>query len=419
MSTELKAAQDAAIEAKKALTELRESVDKYGQESIDVKSRLDKMDEVFEKSEKHNELMVKNHADGIKAAEELKDRIKDLEHDLATKADNNPDYKETPEYKALETFVSKGLDGIEPEMKQLLRTDDATQGGYLTMSEMDNMIIRSITEISPVRTVARVKSVGKKTLEIPVRTGIPTATYEGEAATSRRDTSTYGNETLTAYRQTVTVPYTMDQLMDSNFSLESEINQDVSEAFAQGEGRAMVLGTGSKQPEGFLSAAAGLIGDANRIRNGGSGAAGTFSTADADAIIRLTGDLKVGYNPYYSFNRRTLATLRTVKDTSGAYIFQQGIPTVGEASLAGAVPNTIAGQPYILFEDMPDIAANSVPVVYADFMRGYCVIDRTGMSMVRDELTRKREAIIEITFNRWNYGQVVLPEAFHLLQMGV
>lgn len=408
MSKEL----DIAIEAKKALDELRTTVDKYGQDSVDVKSRLDKMEDIFNKSEEKNQELVTQHANELKKVEELKTRMEDLEQEIATKSNNDPDYKESEEFKTLSLWVTKGLDAINPEQKQLLRTDDSTQGGYLTMAEMDNMIIRSITEISPVRSVARVKSVGKKTLEIPVRTGIPTASYEGEAATSPRSTSTYGNETLTAYRQTVTVPYTMDQLMDSNFSLESEINQDVSEAFAQGEGRAMVLGTGAKQPEGFLSDAAGLVTNNNFIRNTGSASALT-----GDSILRITGDLKVGYNPYYAFNRRTLALLRTLKDSAGAYIFQQGIPGVDVPSLGGGVPNTIAGQPYVLFEDMPDVAANTFPIVYADFMRGYTVIDRTGMSMVRDELTRKREAIIEITFNRWNYGQVVLPEAFHLLRV--
>jgi hypothetical protein len=38
------------------------------------------------------------------------------------------------------------------------------------------------------------------------------------------------------------------------------------------------------------------------------------------------------------------------------------------------------------------------------------------MVIVRDEVTAARNAIIKLTFHRWNTGQVVLSEAFKLLQ---
>jgi len=69
-----------------------------------------------------------------------------------------------------------------------------------------------------------------------------------------------------------------------------------------------------------------------------------------------------------------------------------------------------------VMNDMPDIAANSLSVALADFMRGYTIIDRTGLLVIRDELTRKKNNIIEMTFHRYNHGQVVLPEAFKLLK---
>ena len=120
-------------------------------------------------------------------------------------------------------------------------------------------------------------------------------------------------------------------------------------------------------------------------------------------IILVTGDLKTGYNPAFMFNRRTLAVLRTEVSTTGQFIWQPGIN--------GVVQNTIAGEPYVIANDMPDIASNAFSVVYADFLRGYTIIDRTGMSVIRDELTQKKKAIVEFTMNKWNTGQVTLPEA--------
>ena len=125
-------------------------------------------------------------------------------------------------------------------------------------------------------------------------------------------------------------------------------------------------------------------------------------------MIYLTGDLKVGYEPVYVMNRGTLAFLRTLKSTTGSFLWQPG--------LNGPVANTLNGYPYVVAQDMQDIASNSLSIAFGDFRRGYTIIDRTGMSVVRDELTLKKKAIVEFTFNRWNTGQVTLSEAIKVLK---
>lgn len=388
---------DEAIVAVKAL---RETVEKFGADSAQFKSMVDATNTALDKQEKASQEFTAKLAEEIKAKEELKERIDGLELELSRKGSTGSNYKDKPEYKALQLYAQKGLDALSVEQKATLRTDIATQGGYLTMPEMDNMIIKKITEISPVRSVARVRTVGSKTLSIPTRTSIPVATYEGEAAAGGESNSTYGQETLTAYRLTVTVPYTYDQLIDSEFDMESEIMNDVAEAFAFTEGNRFVLGTGAKQPEGFLSNAA-VVADARTSLNSG--------VISGDDVLLLAGDLKVGYNPMYAMNRQTLALLRTLKgSTNDHYLWQVG--------LGPTQPNTLAGAPYILMQDMPSVAANSLSLVYADFMRGYTIIDRTGLQVIRDDVTRKKNNIIELTFHRYNHGQVVLPEAFKLLK---
>jgi HK97 family phage major capsid protein len=391
---------DVNQEALTAVKALREVVETYGKDSAQFKTMVDATAAALDKQEKASQEFTAKLADEIKAKEELKERIDGLELELSRKGSTGSNYKDKPEYKALQLYAQKGLDALDAEQKATLRTDVATQGGYLTMPEMDNMIIKKITEISPVRSVARVRTVGSKTLSIPTRTSIPVATYEGEAAAGGESNSTYGQETLTAYRLTVTVPYTYDQLIDSEFDMESEIMNDVAEAFAFTEGNRFVQGTGAKQPEGFLSNAA-VVADARE-----SLASGVIS---GDDVLLLAGDLKVGYNPMYAMNRQTLALLRTLKgSTNDHYLWQVG--------LGPTQPNTLAGAPYVLMQDMPSVAANSLSLVYADFMRGYTIIDRTGLQVIRDDVTRKKNNIIELTFHRYNHGQVVLPEAFKLLK---
>jgi HK97 family phage major capsid protein len=188
-------------------------------------------------------------------------------------------------------------------------------------------------------------------------------------------------------------------LMDSSFDMQSEIMQDAGESFAQGEGSGFVVGTGFKQPEGFTV-------NADVLANARTSA--VSATIGFDDMMNLTGDLKTGYNPVYVLNRTTLAFLRTLKGGDGHPLWMPG--------MNGMVMNTINGFPYLIANDMPDIASGSISVAFGDFARGYTIVDRTGMSVVRDEFTQKKLAIVEFTLNRWNTGQVVVPEAIKLLQ---
>jgi HK97 family phage major capsid protein len=45
--------------------------------------------------------------------------------------------------------------------------------------------------------------------------------------------------------------------------------------------------------------------------------------------------------------------------------------------------------PVIEAEDMPDIAANSLSVAFGDFGRGYLVVDRSGVRVLRDPYSAK------------------------------
>ena len=384
-----------------AVTELRAEVEK----SAPDQEKISKIETALAGFEEKSQTLLAEQKESQQKALELEEKasgleelVKALEVEVArgNTAGGEKSYKDLDEYKALQGFVITG--GFEDaEQKALLRTDNDTAGGYLVPNEMDNAITKKITEISDIRSIARVRTIGAKSLEIPVRATIPAATYEGEAEEGGDSVSTYSNETLTTFRQTFTSPITQDMLMDSAFDMESEIMTDASEAFAKGEGTNFVNGAGHKTPKGFLQDS----------RVDSSRETSTAGGIDADDIILLSGDLKTGYNPVYVFNRRTLAYLRTLKATDGNFLWQPG--------LNGVVANTINGFPYLIAEDMPDIANGSKSVAFGDFMRGYTIVDRTGLSVVRDEFTQKKKAIVEFTLNRWNTGQVTLPEAIKIL----
>ena len=374
---------------------LREKTEKLGSEHAEVKELIEKTAGDMEKYDEANQKLVASIEQDRIDAEDAKARIDELEVALARKSEKDSNWKESAEHKAWAHMIRTG----EVEAKTL-RTDDQTRGGYLSVPEFVQDVLRQVTEISGVRGVSRVRTVGNKVVDIPKRTGIPTATWEGETAEGDESESSYGTEQLTCHRQDTTVPITRDLLMDAAFDMEAEISQDVSEAFAQGEGAAFVSGDGAKKPQGFLAHPSIIAGAVETIGSG---------VVSGDDLILLTGELKVGYNPLYGFNRQTLAFLRTLKGSDGHYLWQMG--------LAPDAPATIAGRPYAVFQDMPAYGTTgNLSVIYGDFARGYQIVDRTGLSVIRDEFTRKKEAIVELTFQRWLDGQVVLPEAFVALK---
>jgi HK97 family phage major capsid protein len=47
------------------------------------------------------------------------------------------------------------------------------------------------------------------------------------------------------------------------------------------------------------------------------------------------------------------------------------------------------GFPLYDVEDMPDVSAGSLAVAFGDFGRGYLVVDRAGVTVLRDPYTAK------------------------------
>lgn len=382
-----------------ALQALRTAEQKFGNNSAEFKQVAEKTDMAFKKYDEQNAALVKSIEEAKTRNEDQTKRLNDMEVALArgTQGNGKAAFKNSEEFKQMMGYVKTGA----PIEIKTMRGDSSTDGGYLMPTEMANEIIKSITEISPVRQIARVRTIGKKTIEIPKRTSIPVAQYEGEEEAAPQSQAAYGNETLTAHRLAVEVVYTRDLLIDSAFNLDSEISGDVAEAFAKAEGAAFVSGNGVKKPEGFLANAELVAGAVDTLGSG---------VITADDLLLLTGQLKQGYQPYFGFNRLTLAKLRTLKGTTNDhYLWQMG--------LAPDAPATIGGDPYIVLQDMPDIATGALSVVYGDFRKGYQITDRTGLMVIRDEVTGARNALVKLNFMRWNHGQVVLSEAFKLLRV--
>uniref|UniRef100_UPI00356927A8 phage major capsid protein n=1 Tax=Cohaesibacter celericrescens TaxID=2067669 RepID=UPI00356927A8 len=102
-----------------------------------------------------------------------------------------------------------------------------------------------------------------------------------------------------------------------------------------------------------------------------------------DALIDLVYSLKAGYrqNAQFVMNRRSQAAIRKLKDSDGSYLWQPPTAVGGKASLLNFAITEA--------EDMPDIAADANAIAFGDFKRGYLVVDRLGLRILRDPFSAK------------------------------
>jgi len=393
MSNEIKEVQE-------AVRALHETLESKGQESAEAREKLDKIDAKLDQYEEKSAKLTADLLEAKKLEEDHKERIDSLEAKLLRLRSGSEEYKEkTAEYKAFEKFIL-GDRSISAEEMKYLRTDVDPDGGYLAPVELSNELIRQITELSPVRQLARVMRTSRGSVEIPKRTGIPTAYRVGQGATDTQSNSAYGMQTLALHRMTVDVPISIEMLADAAFNMETEINQDAAEAFAKLEGSEFISGTGAGEFEGILTNA--------DVANSNSGVANDIT---GDSLITLSGQLKDGYTGSYILNRTTLARVRRLKDGTGQYLWQNG--------LAAGLPNTINGDTYVSAIDMPNIGAGLTPVAYGDFMRAYRMADHTDMSVLRDSFSQSRSGKVLFIMHRRNAGKVVLAEAIKKLTCAV
>ncbi|MQX77496.1 phage major capsid protein [Sinorhizobium medicae] len=304
----------------------------------------------------------------------------------------------------ISTDQQKALADVTAEYKAMSVGNDTT-GGYLAPAEYVREIIKGVTELSPVRSMVRVRQTSSKAVMIPKRTGQFSARWTAEQATrTETDGLRYGMWEIPTHEMYALVDISEQNLEDSAFDMEAEIRLEAGEQFAVAEGAAVVSGDGNGKPEGWMTASG--VGENN------SGSATTIADADgqANGLLTLKHALKTAYtrNAAWALNRTTLGSVRRMKDADKGYVWQPG--------LALGKPNTIDGDPYVEVPDMPNEGAGAYPIAYGDFQRGYTLVDRIQMSMLRDPYTQATVGNIRFMFRRRLGGQVTLAEAFRKLK---
>jgi HK97 family phage major capsid protein len=295
----------------------------------------------------------------------------------------------SPEHKqAFEAYVRSGeAGGLRALEVKAMSAGSNTDGGYLVPPEIEQAIGERLTAISPIRAIAGQRTISGNVYKKPFMTAGPAVGWVGETDVRAQTASPVLDELSFPAMELYAQPAaTATLLEDAAVNIDQWLAQEVDQVFAAQEGTAFVAGDGSNKPKGFLSYttvdnAAWSWGNIGYVA---SGAAGAFPASNpSDVLVDLIYAVKAGYrqNAVFVMNRRTQSAIRKFKDTTGGYLWQPPAAVGGKA--------TLMTFPVIEAEDMPDIAANSLSIAFGDFARGYLVVDRAGVSVLRDPYTAK------------------------------
>lgn len=320
--------------------------------------------------------------------------------------------------KAFSAWFRKGPEGNlkELEVKAKLSTDSDPDGGYLVPEETETAIDRVLGTVSTVRSLSRVITISGDTYKKLVSQGGATSGWVGEkSARGETSTPTLAEIAINTGEIYANPAATQKALDDGRIDIAAWLAEEVSIEFAEQEGAAFVNGDGVNKPHGFL--------DYTKVANASyawgktgfvvTGAAADFkatsaTVSPADALIDLYYSLKSGYRMGASWimSDITMAKVRKFKDVDGQFIWAPPTAT-GEVA-------TILGKPVADDDNMPAVGANAFPVAFGNFNRGYLIVDRAGIRVLRDPYTSKPNVLFYTT--KRVGGGIVNFEAIKLLK---
>lgn len=285
------------------------------------------------------------------------------------------------------------------------------EGGYLAPIEWDRTIVDKLVEISPMRQIAQVQTISTAGFRKLFNLRGTGSGWVGETA-ARPETTTaeFGPLNFVPGELYANPAATQQLLDDAEVDLEQWLASEVETEFAYQEGVAFVSGNGTNKPNGFLTYVTGASNAATHPFGAiGLKTAAAVGAVTADELIDLVYMLPqaMQQNARFVLNRNALGSTRKLKDGNGNYIWQPSFQ-LGQ-------PSQLLSYPVTEMAAMPNVAAGAVPIAFGDFRRGYLIVDRTGVRVLRDPYTNKPYVMFYTT--KRVGGGVQDPQAIKALKM--
>ncbi len=309
---------------------------------------------------------------------------------------------------------SGDVGGLKSLEEKSLSAGSGPDGGFLVPVPAEQEILRRLASISPIRSIASIREISGASYRTAFSYQGPASGWVAEADPRPQTTSPKISDMTYPAMELYAMPAATQTLLDdAAVDIEQWIAQEVDTVFAEQEGTAFVNGDGNGKPKGFLSYPKIAQSQWSQGNTGYvvTGTAGAFpATNPSDLIFDFVYALRAGFrqNAKFVMNRKTQSMMRKFKTTTGEYLWEP--PTSLGASA------TFMNFPVIEAEDMPDVAADSFAVAFGDFQRGYLVVDRRGIRVLRDPYSTKPYVLFYTT--KRVGGGILNFEAIKLLKFG-
>jgi HK97 family phage major capsid protein len=301
---------------------------------------------------------------------------------------------------------------LAPGERRLTSGLSGGAGGHAIPAPVAADIVRRVTQISPIRRLARTINVTSTATKFPLdRAG----TAHGWVAENATRTGT-AEPTLDLRAPTYGTEYclvsaTEEIVMDAAIDIAGWLADSAVVALAAAEGAAFVSGDGTNKPTGFLAGPTPVTtADASRA----SGTlqyvpSGNASALTADALVNLYYAVKAEHRAgaTWVMSSATAAAVQLLKDGQQRSLWSP--------ALAENTPATLLGRPVAYAEDMPAVAANTFPIAFGNFNAGYLIADQGGLRVTYDEVTTP--GLVRWYVRRRVGGTILDSEAIKLLKV--
>jgi len=294
--------------------------------------------------------------------------------------EGDADQKAQEKKDLFQKLLRKGAERLTDAELKTLSVDSDADGGFLVRSEMDSEVQKMMFESSPMRALCDVKTISSDALEQMQDLGEIESGWVGEVQ-PRPETETpeLGNLVIPVHELYAKPKASQKILDDASFNVEAWLNEKFADKFGRDEATAVINGNGVKKPKGILSYAAGV--GFNKLQQFASGSAGDI--ASADPLIDMFYGMKDAYvaGASWLMRRSTIGKIRKLKDENKQYLWQP--------SLQLGQPSSFLGAPIHEAADMPAVEADKLAVAFGNWKKGYRIVDRMGIRVLRDPYSQK------------------------------
>lgn len=240
-------------------------------------------------------------------------------------------------------------------------------------------------------------------LKFPVNDGGIAASWEGEVSNVANTKNAYSSKTMKPTRLAVSVPISLQNLMQSSLDMEAYTMREISTLIANAIDLAAINGTGTGQPLGILNAAG-----VNTVAGGTNGLAPTYANMVAlETAINVANVTSSRLN--YVSNAKVRGKLKTTPLEAGQPVYMM------------APDGSVNGYPFAMSNHIPSNLTKGSSsgvcsaAIFGDFSE--LIVGQWGfMDISVDNTSRKREGYIEITVNVFVDVLVKQPKAFSVIK---